>query len=48
MKLFYSGMMKDGLRPAAALQKAQIEMWNRKRWQAPYYWAAFVLQGEWR
>jgi CHAT domain-containing protein len=34
------------LRPAAALRAAQISIWNEKRWQAPYYWAAFVLQGE--
>jgi CHAT domain-containing protein/tetratricopeptide (TPR) repeat protein len=48
MKLFYSRMIGEGQRPAKALQQAQIEMWNRKRWQSPYYWAAFVLQGEWR
>jgi CHAT domain-containing protein/Tfp pilus assembly protein PilF len=34
------------LRPAAALREAQISIWKEKRWQAPYYWAAFVLQGE--
>ena len=34
------------LRPAAALRAAQISIWKEKRWQAPYYWAAFVLQGE--
>ncbi|MBK9707534.1 MAG: CHAT domain-containing protein [Acidobacteria bacterium] len=34
--------------PAAALRAAQVEMWKQKQWQAPYYWAAFVLQGEWK
>ena len=36
------------LSPAAALREAQIEMWNDARWRAPYFWGAFVLQGEWR
>jgi CHAT domain-containing protein len=48
MKRFYQGMLKDGLRPAEALRTAQIEMSKQKRWSAPYYWAGFVIQGEWR
>jgi CHAT domain-containing protein/predicted negative regulator of RcsB-dependent stress response len=48
MRSFYRGMLKDGLRPAAALRAAQIEMWKQRRHSAPYYWAAFVLQGEWK
>jgi CHAT domain-containing protein len=48
MVRFYRGMLKEGLRPAAALRSAQIEMWKNKRWSAPFYWAAFVQQGEWR
>jgi len=48
MKRFYQGMLKDGLRPAEALRVAQIEMSKHKRWSAPYYWAGFVIQGEWR
>lgn len=28
MKRFYDGMLKDGLRPAAALRAAQVSMWN--------------------
>jgi CHAT domain-containing protein len=48
MKLFYKGMLKDGLRPAAALRAAQVDMWSQKRWRSPYFWSAFVLQGEWR
>jgi CHAT domain-containing protein len=34
--------------PAGALRAAQIEMLRAGQWQAPYYWAAFVMQGEWR
>jgi CHAT domain-containing protein/uncharacterized protein HemY len=48
MRRFYEGMFKKGLRPAAALQAAQIDMWKSQWWGAPYYWAGFILQGEWR
>jgi CHAT domain-containing protein/uncharacterized protein HemY len=48
MEKFYSRMLKDNERPAAALRAAQIEMWKQKAWQSPYYWSAFVIQGEWR
>jgi CHAT domain-containing protein len=48
MAKFYEKMLKERQRPAAALRAAQVEMWRQKQWQAPYYWAAFTLQGEWR
>jgi len=47
MKRFYTKMFRSGLRPAAALRAAQLEMLKTQQWQAPYYWAGFVLQGEW-
>jgi len=47
MGRFYKGVLKDGLQPAAALQRAQVEMRKQKRWTAPYYWAGFVMQGQW-
>ena len=31
---------------SAALRSAQIAIWREGRWQAPYFWAGFVLQGE--
>lgn len=46
MTELYKGLFKENLRPAAALRNAQLQLWREKRWQAPYYWAAFVLQGE--
>ncbi|MEK6334321.1 MAG: CHAT domain-containing protein [Acidobacteriota bacterium] len=46
MKNFYEGMFQRGLTPAAALREAQLAMWKQNRWHAPYYWAAFVLQGQ--
>jgi CHAT domain-containing protein/Tfp pilus assembly protein PilF len=44
---FYRGLLGPK-RPhaAAALRAAQIAIWREGRWQAPYYWAGFVLQGE--
>jgi CHAT domain-containing protein/tetratricopeptide (TPR) repeat protein len=48
MVSFYRGMIKEKKRPADALRAAQIEMLKTERWQSPHYWAAFVLQGEWR
>jgi CHAT domain-containing protein/Tfp pilus assembly protein PilF len=48
MGRFYRGMLKEGLRPAAALRQAQMEMQKQKRWSDPYYWAAFTIQGEWK
>jgi CHAT domain-containing protein/tetratricopeptide (TPR) repeat protein len=48
MKRFYHGMFKAGMTPAAALRAAQVDLLSHKQWQAPYYWGAFVLQGEWR
>jgi CHAT domain-containing protein len=48
MARFYKKMLGAGrLTPAAALRAAQVEMWKDKRWEQPYFWAAFVLQGEW-
>jgi CHAT domain-containing protein len=48
MATFYRRMLKEGLRPVAALRAAQVEMLKQPKWQAPYYWAGFTLQGEWR
>ncbi|MDZ7958807.1 MAG: tetratricopeptide repeat protein [Aulosira sp. DedQUE10] len=48
MKKFYSKMLQQGLKPAAALRSAQIEMWRNPNYNAPYFWAPFTLQGEWR
>jgi CHAT domain-containing protein/Flp pilus assembly protein TadD len=48
MTRFYRGMLTQHLRPAAALRAAQLEMTKDPRWSAPYYWAGFVLQGDWK
>lgn len=47
MVKFYQHLLgPERLSATAALRAAQIEMW--KKGQKPYYWAAFVLQGEWK
>ena len=48
MARFYKAMEQEGMRPAAALQAAQIQIWQQQRWKSPYYWAAFQIQGEWK
>jgi CHAT domain-containing protein len=48
MAEFYKEMFTNGKRPAAALRDAQMSISKQKRWQSPYYWAGFVLQGDWR
>jgi CHAT domain-containing protein/tetratricopeptide (TPR) repeat protein len=48
MKLFYQRMLKDGMPAGAALRAAQLELSGQKRWASPYYWAGFVLHGEWK
>ena len=48
MQQLYVGMLKNKKTPAAALRDAQIRMLRVNQWQSPYYWAGFVLQGEWR
>jgi CHAT domain-containing protein len=47
MTKFYANLEKGKMAPAAALRKAQIEMWRHQGWQFPYYWAAFQIQGDW-
>jgi len=47
MTQFYKRMLgNERLGPVAALREAQLVIWKNQRWQAPYYWAAFVIQGE--
>lgn len=48
MQNFYTGMLRGNKSPAAALRTAQIQMLRTRQWQAPYFWAPFVMQGEWK
>ena len=47
MSDYYRQMLERGLDPAAALRQAQLAMWQSESYRAPYYWAAFTLQGDW-
>ena len=47
MQRLYIGMLRTNKTPAAALRAAQIEMLRTRQWQSPYFWAPFVMQGEW-
>lgn len=46
MSHFYRSMLQDGMTPVAALKSAKEHVRRQKGWEAPYYWAGFVLQGE--
>ena len=48
MKRFYRHLLgRPALRPAAALRAAQLELRRDPRWSQPFFWAGFVLQGDW-
>jgi CHAT domain-containing protein/Flp pilus assembly protein TadD len=48
MSNFYKSMLEDGLPPGAALRSAKQRVRQEKKWSAPYFWAGFVLQGEFK
>ena len=48
MAAFYRSLLRDHKRPSEALLAAQQELRKHKEWQSPYYWAAFVQQGDWK
>jgi len=48
MQRLYVEMLQSHKTPAAALRAAQLELMRTRQWQSPYYWAAFVMQGEWK
>ena len=50
MERFYRGLLEGHLEPADALRQAQLAMISEDggQYAFPYYWAGFVLQGDWR
>lgn len=40
--------IKGGASPSSALRDTQLEMSREGDWSAPFYWAAFVLQGDYK
>jgi CHAT domain-containing protein/tetratricopeptide (TPR) repeat protein len=48
MEHFYQSMLQDGMTPAAALRSAKQKIRRDKVWSPPFFWAGFVLQGEYK
>ncbi|MDQ7824545.1 MAG: CHAT domain-containing tetratricopeptide repeat protein [Candidatus Eremiobacteraeota bacterium] len=44
---FYSGL-KEGLGRSEALRRAKISLMGKKDTASPFYWAGFILLGDWR
>lgn len=48
MRHFYQALIRDRRPAAAALAEARRAVARMPAWRDPYYWAGFVLQGDWR
>lgn len=48
MESFYKKIKNEKMSKAEALQKAQIEMMRDEQYFHPYYWAPFILIGDWK
>lgn len=48
MTKFYKKLILEKLPPSTALRLAQIEMIKDTDYKAAYFWAPFIIQGEWR
>lgn len=47
MKQFYTRLSQPGMTKAQALRQAQLFLLHSSDYQHPYYWAPFVLVGNW-
>jgi CHAT domain-containing protein len=46
---FYKNLLAGADKsPAAAMRTARLDMISGKRYSAPFYWAPFVLVGDWK
>lgn len=46
MTHFYEALLQEGMTTGAALRAAKIKTMKETQWRAPYFWAGFILQGE--
>ncbi|WP_412070350.1 CHAT domain-containing tetratricopeptide repeat protein [Rubrivirga sp. IMCC43871] len=46
MTAFYRGLWAEGRSPADALRQAQAEVRTTEGWEAPLYWAGWVVSGD--
>ncbi len=43
---FYESLLQQGMSTGAALRAAKLRIIKEKQWRVPFFWAGFVLQGE--
>ncbi len=48
MQNYYRKMLEKGKNPVESMRESQLEMLSSEERKAPYYWAPFVVQGEWQ
>lgn len=48
MSLFYEALSQPNMSKAAALHQAQQQLLQQPQYQNPYYWAPYILVGNWR
>ncbi len=48
MKEFYEKLVKENLSKTESLRKAQLAMLRDEKFAHPFYWAPFVIFGDWR
>ncbi|HEX5313780.1 MAG TPA: CHAT domain-containing protein, partial [Gammaproteobacteria bacterium] len=48
MSLFYTALLTDHEAAPAALRQARMTMAADPQYRQPYYWAGYVLQGDWQ
>jgi len=45
---FYQQLLGPNPSPSSAMRQAQLAMISGKKYSAPFYWAPFVMVGEWK
>jgi CHAT domain-containing protein/tetratricopeptide (TPR) repeat protein len=48
MQNYYRKILETGSNPATAMREVQLEMIQSDNYNAPFFWAPFVFQGEWK
>jgi CHAT domain-containing protein len=48
MTNFYQHLLGPSSSPSNAMREAQLAMISNKKYSAPFYWAPFVLVGDWK
>jgi len=48
MAAFYRNWRSQKITKAEALQRAQLSLLRSNQWSHPFFWAPFVLVGDWK